>query len=476
MNPTRTRQLLMALLASLMLASCVPDIVRREPDLRLPPSYAAPADTVNTGALPWREYYRDTLLTALIDTALAHNQELQVMLQEIAISQNEIESRKGEYLPFVDVRAGAGAEKAGEYTRNGAVEENLEVTPGQRFPNPVPDLGLSANVRWEVDIWGRLRNATKASAMRYLATAEGTQFMVTHLVAEVAASYFELMALDNRLAILDTNIAIQKRALRIVEQQKMAAKANELSVRRFQAEVLKNESRRYEIQQQITETENRINRLLGRYPQPISRNSPGFLSLLPDSLQAGLPSQLLQYRPDIRQAEYELQAAELDIDVARARFYPSLSIMGGIGYQAFSARYLVTTPESMMYQLAGELMMPLINRNAITAEYRNTSARQQQAVVNYERSVLSAYVEVSNQLAMIENMQQSYTLKAQQAEALVQSIDIANSLFLSARADYMEVLLTQRDALEARMEVVETKARQLRAVVDLYQALGGGWQ
>jgi outer membrane protein TolC len=299
--------------------------------------------------------------------------------------------------------------------------------------------------------------------------------MVTNLVAEIANSYYELMTLDNQLEILKNNIQIQQNALEIVKLEKVAARVTELAVRRFEAEVLKNQSRQFYIQQQIVETENRINFLVGRFPRPVQRNSQNFTTLVPDTIYSGIPSQLLENRPDIRQAEKDLAAAKLDVKVAKAYFYPSLNIMAGIGYQAFNPQYLLN-PESMLYTLAGDLMAPLINRNAIKAAYYSATSRQVQAAFNYERAVLNGYIEVANQLSNINNLKKSYDLKAKQVDALVQSITISTGLFKSARADYMEVLLTQRDALEARFELVETKMQQMSARVNVYRALGGGWR
>lgn len=358
----------------------------------------------------------------------------------------------------------------------GLLKKTLTLKPGKEFPEPLPDYLISANVSWEVDIWKKLRNAKKAAALRYLSTIEGKNFMVTKLIAEIASSYYELMALDNLLATVKKYIEIQKNALGIVKLQKQAAKATELAVRKFEAEVLKNQSYQYNIEQKITETENRINFLVGRFPQPIQRNSQGYNGLVPDTMHTGLPSQLLTNRPDIKQAELELAAAKLDVKVARARFYPSLDIIAGVGYEAFDPKFLIRTPESMLYNLAGELSVPLINRRAIKSAYYNANAKQIQAVYNYERTVLNAYIEVVNKLSKVSNLGKTYDRKEKQVQALTQSITIANKLFKSARADYLEVLMTQRDALEAKMELIETKAQQMFAMVNIYQALGGGWK
>ena len=458
--------------------ACTPDLaVKKTANPALPEAYKSSQDTTNTTTrINWREYFTDPNLIALIDTALNNNQELNITLQEIEIARNEVMARKGEYLPFVGLGAGAGADKVGRYTRNGALEANNDIKPGKEFPEPLGDFMVGAYATWELDVWRKLRNAKKSAYTHYLSTVDGKNFMVTNLIAEIANSYYELLALDNQLRIVQQNIDIQSNALEIVKLQKEATRVTELAVRRFEAQVLDTRSLQYGIQQQIIETENRINFLVGRYPQPVLRDSEVFIGLMPDSIQSGIPAQLLENRPDVRQAELELEAAKLDVKVAKARFYPVVGITAGIGYQAFNPTYLVKTPESLIYSLAGDLAAPLINRNAIKATYYNANAKQIQAVYNYERTILNAYIEVANQLSNINNLRSSYELKERQVQALTESIEISSTLFRSARADYMEVLLTQRDALESRFDLIETKMQQMHAWIDIYQALGGGWR
>lgn len=455
--------------------SLPPSLIHRTENKNTPAGYNNLKDTVNTARVRWKEFFADPYLTALIDTALSNNQELNITIREIEIAKNEIRARKGEYLPFVGLRGSAGVDKVGRYTSMGASEANTEIKPGQETPDPLPDYLLGAFAAWEVDIWGKLHNAKRAAVSRYLSTVEGKNFMVTNLIAEIANSYYELLALDNQLAIVKTNIDIQNDALEIVRMQKDAARVTELAVRRFEAQVLSTRSLQYGIQQRIIETENRINFLVGRFPQPVQRSAQDFGTLVPATMYAGVPSQLLANRPDIRQAELKLAAAKLDVKSARANFYPSLGISAGVGFRAFNPSYLLTTPQSLVYSLAGDLVAPLVNRNAIKATYYNANAVQIQAVYNYERTILNAYIEVANQLSKISNLEKSYSLKAGQVQALTQSITISNNLFRSARADYMEVLLTQRDALESRFELVETKMQQMNAMVNIYRALGGGW-
>ncbi|MFT7352589.1 MAG: multidrug efflux system outer membrane protein, partial [Flavobacterium sp.] len=299
---------------------------------------------------------------------------------------------------------------------------------------------------------------------------------VTNLIYEIANSYYELLAYDNELDIVRKNIGLQTNALEIVKVQKDAARTTELAVQKFRAEVLVSKSMEFDIMQNIKETENKINFLLGRFPQPISRDKTTFTIYFPQNAQIGIPSQLLANRPDIKQAELELTAAKLDVKVARAEFYPSLDISAVFGLQAFKPSYLFKLPESLLYSLAGDLVGPLINKNAIKAEFKNANARQLQALFKYERTILNAYLEVSNQLSRSENLQKSYDLKSQQVEALNKSISISNDLFKSARVDYFEVLMTQRDALESQLELINTRKELLASKITMYKDLGGGWK
>ncbi len=463
-------------LMTLVYTGCsVPTLVQKTANKTISARYNNAQDSTNSGKVIWKDYFTDPYLAGLIDTALYNNQELNITRQEIAISQNEIMARKGEYLPFVGLGGGAGVEKAARYTNIGASEATTDIKPERETPEPLPDVRIAAFARWEVDIWHKLRNAKKAPVARYLSSIEGKNFMITNMIAEIATAYYELLAYDSQLNIVKTNIDIQNNALRVVRLQKESTRVTELAVRRFEAQVLNTKSLQYDIQQHIIETENRINFLLGRYPQPVLRDHENFENMVPKMMQAGIPSQLLQNRPDIKQAELELEAANIDIQVAKANFYPSLGITANLGLQAFNPIYLAKLPESLLASLVGDLAGPLVNKNAIKATYFTSNAKQIQAIYDYERTVLNAFIEVTNQLSNISNLEKKYGYKSDEVKALTESITISNNLFRSARADYMEVLLTQRDALESRFDLIDTKMEQMHATVNIYRALGGGW-
>lgn len=471
-----------AIALSLVLTGCrapMATVIKDEVKENLPQNFNQEeqqnADT-NSGTTPWRQFFTDPNLVSLIETALKNNQELLITLQEIEIAKSGVLAKKGKLTPTVSAGIGAGLKKAGRYTSEGAGDATTEIEPGREMPDPLGNFegGLMAN--WEIDIWKKLRTEKEAAVAHYLSTVEGKNFVLSNLIEEVADNYYELLALDNQLDIIQQYIKLQERALEISKIQKEAAAATELAVKKFEAELAKSKASEYTIRQEITEKENQINALLGRYPQPIQRTKESFMSTMPQTVYTGIPSQLLANRPDIKQAELELKAAKLDVQAARKEFYPSLEISATLGLEAFKPSYLVKLPESIAYNLAGELAGPLINKSAIKANFQTADAKQIQSLYEYDKTILHAYLDVANLMSKVKNIDQYYQMKSQETKALDQSIDIANQLFKNSRADYLEVLLNQRDALDAKMELIEAKQKQLSTVVDIYKSLGGGWK
>lgn len=444
--------------------------------IQLPDQFGNLANSDSSIAqIPWRQYFNLPGLQALIDSALVHNQELHIVEQEVLQSRYEIRAHRGEYLPFVGLQMGSGLEKPGRYTRQGALEHGLEIKPGQPFPEPLPDHLLGFNASWEIDLWKKLRHAKKSAISRYLATEAGKNLAVTELVAEMANAYYELLALDNLLAIVTNNIELQASLAAAIRSQKAAGKVSQLAVNRFEAQLLHTQNLQYDILQRRVETENHLNFLAGRSPQPIERDLADFEQRQWPTALLGHPSKLLENRPDIRQAAFAVEAAKLDLKVARAQFYPALRLQSQLGYQAFAVGELFN-PASLMYAFAGDLAAPLINRNALMANYQGANARQKQALLAYEQALLTGYVEVLNQWAFVQNSERSVVTKAQEVALLNESIDISKNLFNAARADYLEVLLTQQEALESTLELNELKLQQFKAKIGIYRALGGGWR
>lgn len=441
----------------------------------LPLHWTEGADTTNRPPIRWREFFTDSLLIRLIEEGVRNNPDVLMALQKTEAVAATSQLSRSALLPSAGFNLSLAQRKFGLYTMDGAGNISTYITPGEIVPIHLPDYYAGLQTSWEVDVWGRLRNRRRAATARLLASFEGRNLVITTLVAQIANAWYELMALDNQLNVIRETIGLQQKALDLVTLQKQAATTTELAVMQFQAQLLNSQSLEYDVRQRIAEYENRINFLLGRYPQPVKRQSDRFRSLPALLPPLGKPSDLLIRRPDVRQSELELLATRADLKAARAAFYPALSLSGGIGYQAFRPSLLFTSPESIAYSALANLSAPLINRGAIKAVFRSANAAQVEAFYNYHKTVLNAYLEVNTTVKRINNLDSLVAIKARQLSVFRNSVDVSSELFRTNRATYLEVLMTQRNALETELELLDAHRRRYNAGIDLYKALGGGW-
>lgn len=423
---------------------------------------------------PWKQFFTDPALVALIDTALANNQDLRITLQQIAMAKSNVLYQEGLMMPSVSAGGSVGVSKAGRYTSEGAGNATTEIKPGKEMPDPLMDYQLGVNADWEVDLWHKLSSSKRAAVEHYLATVEGRNAVLSSLISQVAENYYHLLALDNKLDLIHQYIDLQKKAVEIAKIQKSADADTELAVEKFEAELAKARSEEYTLRQEMTETENNLNLLLGRYPANIQRDKSSFLSTNLQKVMTGIPSELLTNRPDIRQAEHELAAAKWNVDAARKEFLPSLNISASLGLDAFNPAYLTRLPKSLAFSVLGGLAGPLINKKAIQANFQTADAQQVEALYEYDKTLLTAYSEVCTLMSKIKNLDQYYQLKEEESNKLDHSIGIARQLYMNSRCTYLDVLMDERDALDAKMELLEAKEQQLSSMVDVYRSLGGG--
>ncbi|MFA5019091.1 MAG: TolC family protein [Methylobacter sp.] len=446
------------------------------PEKEMPASFNNQKSSTSIAGVKWRQYFADVRLQKLIDTAISNNIDLQIALQRIEMSRSSVKLANGALLPQVSLNVGGSVRKFGLYTMDGAGNASTEITPGQIVPEHLPDYYLGLQSSWEIDIWGKLRNQRKSAISQYLSSIEGTNFVISNLVADVAIYYNELLALDNELDIVRQTIQKQQEALEVVRLQKEAGRANELAVQQFNAQLLNTQVLEKNVHQQIIEAENKVNFLLGRYPQPIERTKGIFFKEIPQQISAGFPSQLLANRPDIREAEFQIEASKFDLKAAKAAFYPNFNITASFGFQAFNPEFLFSSPASIAYSVMGTLVAPIINMNALKARFNTAKANQLTAMYNYQKTILNAYVEVANELSNIQNLHQINSLKKQQSEVLKQAVDTSNELYKYGRASYLEVLMAQQSALQANLELVQATKQQRISTINIYKALGGGWR
>ncbi len=495
-HPQRALAIAIACSFLLVLPSCIPLLRRPAPGPNLPenfdlhqadpksdlPQVSEDTSSDNSANVMVEDFFPDPMLLNLIHQALVNNQELRIMNEDVLIASYEILARQGAYFPFVTAGGGISLNKVSQFTIEGAGIRDDPFLPGKFFPNPLPNFALGPTFFWTPDIWRQLHNARDAAGQRYFAIGQGRNYFVTQLIAEIADNYYGLIALDKRLENLDNIIALQEQNLAFAQAAKQFARGTELAVQRFLAEVRRNQSEKLIVKQDIIQVENRINFLVGRFPQPVERLSGNtidqYINLKLHPLSIGVPAQLLQNRPDIRQAENEIRAAGLDVLVAKKRFLPVGTITSGVGYEAFNMRYLFITPEALVANVAGNLAGPLINFKAIKADYLGANARQLQTIYHYQRVIINAVNEVVNRISKVQNYLKSIEIKKQAVTALELSVMAATSLFQNPRAgvnvDYLDVLTAQRELLDARRILIDTKREQLSAIINTYQALGGG--
>ena len=416
----------------------------------------------------WRDFFQDSVLRSLIDTALQNNHDLKITLQELAIAKSAITAKQGALLPSVSANLGAGISKVGRYTAEGAGNVGTELTPGRKIPTVIPDLAPTLQMDWTIDLWGKLNSDKKSAVERYLASEAGQRAIKSQLVADVAENYYALLALDYKLLVMQQYIALQKNAVRIARIQKEADADTQLAVEKFEAELAKAQSDEYVLRQSIIETENNLNLLLGRLPQPIARAKSDFLQLPMPATAHALSTQLLLQRPDVVQAEHALEAAKWDVETARKEFLPSFNLSAAVGLNAFNPKYLVKLPESLIFSALGSLTAPLINKKAIQANFSQADALQIEALYNYDKALMTAYIEMSTLQSKITNLKQLRQFKQKQDEALMRAVSAAQKLYLNNRATYLEVIDSERGQLDCKMELIDTKLQQLSTLIDMY--------
>ena len=417
----------------------------------------------------WRDFFQDSVLRSLIDTALQNNHDLKITLQELAIAKSAITAKQGALLPSISANVGAGISKVGHYTAEGAGNVGTELTPGRKIPTVIPDLAPTLQMDWTVDLWGKLNSDKKSAVERYLASEAGQRAIKSQLVADVAENYYALLALDYKLLVMQQYIALQKNAVRIARIQKEADADTQLAVEKFEAELAKAQADEYVLRQSIIETENNLNLLLGRLPQPIARTKNDFLQLPMPATAHALSAQLLLQRPDVEQAEHALEAAKWDVETARKEFLPSFNLSAAVGLNAFNPKYLVKLPESLIFSALGSLTAPLINKKAIQANFSQADALQIEALYNYDKALMTAYIEMSTLQSKITNLKQLRQFKQKQDEALMRAVSAAQKLYLNNRATYLEVIDSERGQLDCKMELIDTKLQQLSTLIDMYR-------
>lgn len=438
------------------------------------------SDTNTIASLTWKEFFQDDNLENLIEIAIANNRDLQIALQRIEKAKLDFLVSKNELLPNLRANITASGDRFGDFTMTGVgnFDTNLSdnISPEQRVAtNLTPEFFIGLRSSWEIDIWSKIRSAKKANLARLKASEEYKNLIITELVAGIATHYYELLALNSELEVIEKNILLQEEVLKLMQVQKDAGKATELAVQQSKAQLLRTKSLEFVLKNHIVQIENQINFLIGRAPQKITITKNFLEAPLLSTIQVGVPAQMLRQRPDIRAAEWEIQAAKLDLRAAQAAFFPSLTLNTYAGYNAFRANVLFN-PASFVYGILGGLTAPIFQNAYLKANRQNAVINNHQAYFHYQKTVLKALQEVATNMQIIDNLKKVYDLREQEVKELQKAVITAQDLFVTGYANYLEVITTQKTVLEAEIDLFEIRRDQFLSAIHLYRALGGGWR
>lgn len=448
----------------------------------LPSQYQAKASVDTTqlmGDLSWKVFFKDSILISLIDSALTRNIDYKKANQRVLLAQAELLLARNARLPALQGYATGSIDRFGRYTMNGVgnFDTNLspDITPNQRIPDPYTELFLGIRTQWEADLWGKFKKLKKASQARLLASEEGLKALKTRLVAEVAQRYYGLQALYYELEVVNKNRELQEQELEVVVSMKESGKATELAVQQFKAQLLNTQSLFYQVKTEIAEAERVFYQITGQFPGTINIPTQKPLEVPAIDIRAGIPLQLLSRRPDLRQAEAQLAAANADVEAARRFFYPSLTLNGNLAFNAFNPA-LLWNPASLAAGTLGGFMAPIFQQGRLKAQKRMAIVRAQESLLDYQQSLFVAVGEVNAGLKNELNLLEARQFKLKETNELIKAVSTSKELYMAGYANYLEIITAQKSVLEAELQWVNLHNRLMQNRVNLYRALGGGWK
>lgn len=412
------------------------------------------ADTTSLGSLPWQSLFTDPYLQSLITTGLQNNSDLKIASLRVKEAEATLRASRLAYLPAVNATPQGQLNGFG----SGAAAKTYS-------------LALSAD--WEADIAGRLTNAERRSRATLGMQKAYRQAVQTQLIATIANSYYNLLTLDAQLDISKKTLSSWDETIRTLEAQKKVGEANDAAVSQAKANRLSVDASILTLQQQVREQENALSVLIGDKAHAINRGTLAGQSF-PDSLSVGVPLQLLDNRPDIRQAEYNLQSAFYATNIARATFYPQLTLSGTLGWTNNSGAAIVN-PGKMLWNALASVTQPLFNRGVNRANLEIAKAQQEEALTSFQQSLLQAGAEVNNALTQWQTADKKLVVDNSQIEALRKTVESTRLLLrYSDDKSYLEVLTAQQSLLQAELTEKQDVFNKIQGVINLYHALGGG--
>jgi outer membrane protein, multidrug efflux system len=452
------------LVATLMLGGCLlgPNYERPKVDMPAEFRFAEPQarEIANTA---WWQQFQDPALNDLIDTALKENKDVKVAAARVDQLLGQFQTTRSQLFPQI----GAGANATRERVPSGS----LSLPPG--VGPVINQYQLALNGTWELDVFGRLRRETEAARANLLASEEGRRATILSLVASVASTYINLVSLDRQMVIAQQTVKSREESVNVFKMRFQYGEVSQMELAQAQSEYESARATIPQLEQQIATQENAMAILLGRNPQPIARDRELDDLATPD-VPAGLPSDLLERRPDLRQAEQNLVSANAQIGAARALYFPQISLTGVFGQQSTQFSQLFKGP-ARVWSFAGAVTQPIFTGGSISGQVKTAEAAQQEALFTYEKAIQTAFQDVDDSLVTMQKTREARDVQGRQVDALATYAHLARLRYEGGYSSYLEVLDAERSLFQSQLSYTQTQGAALASVVSLYKAMGGGW-
>ncbi|WP_283635486.1 TolC family protein [Aquaticitalea lipolytica] len=422
-----------------------------------------PQDSLSMADVSWKDLFTDAYLKQYIEEGLQNNLDIRVALQQMAAAEAYMKQGKAGYLPSLS---------ANTQMTHQELSKNSQF--GSFFNGSLQQYEITGNLSWEADIWGKIRSNKRAGEASYLQSVAAHQAVKTQLVSAIASTYYQLVALDAQLEITEKTIATRDSSVYTIKALKDAGQVTQVAVDQNIAQYNNAKALKVDLEAAIFKTENTLNLLLGRPFQAIEREDLNTQSL-DSEIKLGVPATLLRNRPDVMAAEYGLINAFEMTNVTRSQFYPSLTLTASGGFQSLELDELLSA-NSLFANIIGGLTQPVFNKRAIKTQHEVAKAQQEQAFLNFKKTLLTAGNEVSNALFDFNAESEKFEFREKEVEALRNAESNSEELLKNGYANYLDLLTARQSALSAELNMINNKLNQLLSVVNLYEALGGGWK
>lgn len=476
-----------AIAVLLLMNGCASPSKYRVPDLNLPDHYRGSdslqiaTDSMTSASISWKEFFGDAQLDSLIEKGIKNNFDMMQSLKAIEISSRRLSQAKLEWLPSLEMNVGSANHqfRSQNYYSSPSskwYDEAGETPPDNMYRQSIQNSsGLSLN--WEIDIWGKIKNQKAAAVADYLQTQEARKAVQTELISKISESYYTLLLLNAQLEVSQTNYDLTQNTYRFVELQYQAGKTTALAKQQTRSQMLIAKAMIPNLQQQIAIQENTLYFLLGEVPNELDLGDMKFSEIVQnDTLQTGVPIQMVSLRPDVRSAELELQIKNAAVGVAQVNRYPNLEINLTGGVNSMLAKNWFDIPGSLFGGLIGTVTQPIFNKKKLKTDFQVAKLERENAEINLQKTVYNAITEVSDALVTLQKLEEGLEIAQEQVETAQLAIRQSNMLFNSGYATYLEIINAQKVALESDLNYNTLKYNKLLARIQLYKALGGGWQ